>query len=133
MEEQMTKKLLIVVLLVLVAGAVSAKGLEVTKKAGPNTVTVTLQGNPPATGPNPVTVSVKDAAGKAVTNAVVAVDYGMPAMPGMPAMNYKELLKLTGRVYTGTLDFSMPGSWQVSVKVKQDGKTGTVKFNTDVH
>jgi uncharacterized GH25 family protein len=127
------KKILLVVLMVLIAGSVWAKSLEVTKKAGANTVTVTLQNDPPATGPNPVTVAVKDAAGKPVTNATVEVDYVMPAMPGMPAMKYKEPLKLTGQVYTGKLDFSMAGSWQVSVKVKQGGATGTVKFNTDVH
>jgi hypothetical protein len=127
------KKFLIVVLLVLVAGAVSAKSLEVTKKAGTNTVTVTLQNDPPATGPNTVTVAVKDASGKAVTNAAVEVDYVMPAMPGMPAMKYKAPLKLTGQVYTGVLDFSMAGSWQVSVKVKQGTQTGTVRFSTDVH
>jgi hypothetical protein len=127
------KKTMIVILLVLLAGAVYAKSMEITKKAGPNTVTVTLQNDPPATGSNPVTVAVKDAQGKAVTDAVVEVDYVMPAMPGMPAMKYKEPLKLTGQVYTGKLDFSMPGPWQVSVKVKQGGKTGTVKFATDVH
>jgi len=127
------RKLLIIVLLVLVAGAVHAKSLEVTKKAGPNTVTVTLKSDPPATGINPVTVTVKDAAGKAVTDAQVVVDYGMPAMPGMAPMNYSDPLRLTGQAYTGKLDFSMPGPWQVGVKVKQGGKTSTVKFSTDVH
>jgi hypothetical protein len=127
------KKLLIVILMVVIAGSVWAKGLEVTKKAGANTVIVTLQNDPPATGVNPVTVAVKDAAGKPVTDAAVVVDYVMPAMPGMPAMKYKEAMKLSGQVYTGNLNFSMAGSWQVSVKVKQGGATGTVKFNTDVH
>jgi hypothetical protein len=129
------KKTLIMVLLVLITLAVTvyAKGLEVTKKAGGNTVTITLPSDPPATGANPVTVAVKDAQGKPVTDAVVEVDYVMPAMPGMPAMKYKEALKLSGQVYTGKLDFSMAGPWQVSVKVKQGGKTGTVKFSTDVH
>jgi hypothetical protein len=133
MEEHMMKKTMLVILMVLLAGAVYAKSLEVTKKAGANTVTVTLQNDPPATGPNPVTVAVKDAQGKPVTNAVVVVDYVMPAMPGMPAMKYKEPLKLSGQVYTGKIDFSMAGPWQVSVKVMQGTSTGTVKFNTDVH
>ncbi len=129
----MMKRMLIVVLMVLVAGAAYAGSLEVTKKAGSNTVTVTLRSDPPATGVNPVTVSVRDAAGRPVTTAAVVVEYGMPGMPGMPPMSYREPLALAGQVYTGKLNFSMAGPWQVSVKVKQGGKTNAVKFSTDVH
>lgn len=127
------KIMLIVVLMVMVAGAVYAGSLEVTKKAGANTVTVTLRSDPPAAGVNPVTVSVRDAAGKPVTTAAVVVEYGMPGMPGMPPMSYKEPLAPAGQVYKGNLNFSMAGPWQVTVKVRQGGKTNAVKFSTDVH
>ena len=60
-----------------------------TKKAGEYTVGLTLEKSPPVMGKNNVDVSVKDAAGSAVTDAKVVVEYSMPAMTGMPAMNYK--------------------------------------------
>ncbi len=128
----MTKRIMIAALLVLIAGMAYAKGMEVTKKAGGNTVTITLRNDPPVTGENAIAVIVKDAAGKAVTDAKVVVDYGMPAMPGMPAMKYKEDTAFKDGKYTGTLNFSMPGSWYVNVKVGKAGKTNTAKLNVDV-
>ncbi len=127
------KRFMIVALMVLMAGTVYAKAMEVTKKAGADTVTVTLQNDPPVTGENGITILVKDAAGKAVTNAAVTIDYEMPAMPGMPAMRYKALTTLKGQEYTGKVNFSMPGAWNVKVKVKTGNKTDSIKFNTDVH
>ncbi len=126
------KKLMIVVLLVLVSGALYAKGLEATRKAGPYAVTIQLQSETPVTGDNAVTILVKDQTGKTVTDAKVSVDYGMPAMPGMPAMKYKAAAELKADTYTGVLNFSMPGSWYVNVKVSKGGKTGTAKLNVDV-
>lgn len=128
----MTKKILIAALLILIAGTAYAKGMEVTKKAGTNTVTIMLQNDPPVTGENTVAIVVKDAAGKAVTDAKVVIDYGMPAMPGMPAMKYKTDTTLKSGKYAGTINFSMPGSWYVNVKVTQAGKSNTAKLNVDV-
>lgn len=127
------KNLLIAVLLVFMAGVVHAKGMEVTKKAGPNTVTITLRNDPPVTGENAFTVLVKDAAGRAVTDAQVTVVYEMPAMSGMPAMRYKAPAVLKGLLYTGTMNFSMAGSWHIDVKVARGGKTGTARLTVDVH
>lgn len=127
------KGFLIMVVLILAAGVVYAKGMEVTKKAGSNTVTITLQNDPPVTGKNAFTVLVRDASGKVVTDAKVTVGYEMPAMPGMPAMRYKAPAVLKGRLYAGTMNFSMPGSWHINVKVSRGGKTGTAKLNVDVH
>jgi hypothetical protein len=129
---KLMKALLICIVGLSLAVAVNAKTLETVKKAGENTVTVTLQKDPPATGKNSITVSVRDPGGKAVTSAKVVVDYGMPAMPGMPAMKYKAATALKGEKYEGVLDFSMPGAWYVNVKVEGVGKTETVKLNVDV-
>jgi hypothetical protein len=126
------KGFLICGLVVTIALTVHAKSLETVKKVGGNTVTVTLEKDPPATGNNGISVSVKDPAGKAVTKARVSVDYGMPAMPGMPAMKYKSATELKGDRYVGKLNFSMPGAWYVNVKVEGVGKTETVKLNVDV-
>jgi len=111
---------------------VYAKGFEVTKQAGPFSVTVMLDKNPPVVGNNAVTVAIKDAAGIAVTNATVRLEYGMPAMPGMHPMHYKAATQVRGALYAGTLNFSMAGPWYLNVKIVRDGKTETVKLNIDI-
>ena len=127
------KRLVIAFIILLVAvGLVYAKNYELTKKAGEYTVLVTIDKNPPVTGKNNMAVGIKDAAGKDVTDATVAIDYGMPAMPGMPAMNYKADARLKDKRYVATVDFSMSGPWSVSIKITRVGKTQSVKLNVDV-
>lgn len=123
---------LIFVVLLLVSGLAFAKDYEITKKAGDYTVQVKIDRNPPVTGQNKMDVGIKDLKGKDVTDATVAVDYGMPAMPGMPAMNYKAKTELKGNRYLTDINFSMSGPWTVNIKIMQRGKTQTVKLNVDV-
>lgn len=127
----MKKLLLLTVVLLLTAGIAYAKDYEVQKKAGEYNVTVRMDKNPPAAGDNNVTVSVKDASGKDVTDAQVKIDYSMPAMPGMPAMNYKTGTKLKGTEYRAVMNLSMPGSWNIAVKITRGGKTSSLKFSVD--
>ncbi len=130
----MKKIFVVAVVILLIAGIAYAKDYEVKKKAGEYEVTATLDKNPPvAGGDNNIRVSVKDTAGKAVTDAKVLIDYGMPAMPGMPAMNYKANATLDGSEYKANLNFSMSGSWNIAVKITKGGKTSTMKFNVDAH
>lgn len=127
------KKLMAVVLMVLfVAGFAFAKDYEVSKKVGDLDVLVKIDKNPPIVGNNNVTVSAKDAKGAAVTDAKVVVDYSMPAMPGMPPMNYKANAVLKGAEYKAVMNLSMSGPWNIAVKVTKGGKTSTVKFSIDV-
>jgi len=127
------RKLTIVVLALLAMNTLMyAKDYEVTKQAGPYSVKVVLYKNPPVVGDNTVTVAVKDAAGKAVTDVGVRLDYSMPAMPGMPAMRYTAPTTLQGQVYTGKMSFSMPGAWNVKVGIMSRGGTYSIKFNADV-
>jgi PBP1b-binding outer membrane lipoprotein LpoB len=109
-----------------------AKDYELTKKAGDYNVQINIDKNPPVTGINKMTVAIKDAAGSAVTDATVAIDYVMPAMPGMPAMNYKAVTSLKNKSYVAEVDFSMSGSWSIAVKITRGGKTQAVKLNVDV-
>ena len=126
------KKLVAAVMVVLLAaGAVYAKGYEVQKKAGEYDVLVTIDRNPPIAGDNAVSVLVKDAAGKIVTDALVKVEYTMPAMPGMPAMNYKTDAVLKGNEYKAVMGLSMSGSWNIAVKITKAGKTASMKFTID--
>jgi hypothetical protein len=124
--------ILTAIVLLLAVGLAYAKDYEMTKKAGEYTALVTIDKNPPVTGNNNMAVGIKDVAGKDVTDATVSVDYGMPAMPGMPAMNYKAGTNLKGTLYTSTLNFSMSGAWTINIKITKAGKTQTVKLNVDV-
>jgi hypothetical protein len=83
----MKKMLCTSVALLLAAGAVYAKGYELQKKAGDYTFEIRIDKNPPVMGNNVMDVLIKDAAGKAVTDAAVSVAYSMPPMQGMAPMN----------------------------------------------
>jgi len=120
------------IILLLAAGLVYAKDYMVVKKAGSYTVQVTLDKNPPITGQNKMEISIKDDKGGNVTDATVTVDYSMPAMPGMPAMNYKAKAELNGSRYLANVNFSMSGAWAVNIKITRAGKTQVVKLNVDV-
>jgi predicted small secreted protein len=123
---------LIICVLLLAFGLAYAKDYEMTKKAGEYTVMVMIDKNPPVTGKNNMTVGIRDGAGKDVTDATVAIDYSMPAMPGMPAMNYKAGTSLKNKSYVAEVDFSMSGPWSVTIKITRGGKTQAVKLNVDV-
>jgi hypothetical protein len=118
----------IFVLMVGVAFAVNT----ITKKAGDYTVDFAMDKNPPVMGKNNVDVTVKDKAGAAVKDAKVIVEYSMPAMSGMPAMNYKSTAELKGDKYVAVIEPSMAGSWNIAVKITKGGKTDTAKFTVDV-
>jgi hypothetical protein len=128
----MKRLALIILVLFLTVGLVFAKDYEMTKKAGEYTVQVMIDKNPPITGKNNIAVDIKDGAGKDITDATVAIDYGMPAMPGMPAMNYKAGTSLKNKRYVAEVNFSASGPWSINIKINRGGKTQTVKLNVDV-
>jgi hypothetical protein len=131
-EKKMKKQLVMAMLVFFLLGGVAiAKDFEVTKKAGDYTVAVTIDKNPPTTGDNNLTVSVKDGAGADVADAKVSLEYSMPAMPGMPPMNYKTNAEPTGKQYKTKVNFSMSGSWNMTVKIVRGGKTAQAKFTVD--
>jgi hypothetical protein len=131
-EERMQKIGLMLVVFMVVTGIAYAKGYEMSKQAGSYTVAVKMDKNPPIVGSNGIAITVKDASGKAVTDAKVSLEYGMPAMPGMPAMHYKAQTALKGESYVGTIDFSMSGAWSLNIRIARGGKTDTLKLNVDV-
>ena len=128
----MKRIILVLMVISLTVGSAWGKNFEVTKKVDDLTVKVDLDKNPPIVGDNKLTISIKDGSGKNVIDAKVKVDYGMPAMPGMPAMNYKTDAALKGTDYKGKLNFSMAGSWNLTVHITQGEKIKRVKLNVDV-
>jgi hypothetical protein len=127
----MKKLTVFAVVLFLIAGVVYAKDYEVTKKAGDYNVLISIDRNPPVTGENNVGISIADSSGKAVTDAKVVFNYSMPAMPGMPAANYKTEAELKGTVYKAKINYSMAGSWNNEVKITRQGKTVSARFTVD--
>ena len=121
----------VVLILLLVAGIAYAKDYEVKKKAGDFDVQIAIDKNPPVVGDNNVKIEIKDSSGKYVNDAKVVIDYGMPAMPGMPAMNYKADAEVKGNEYRAKMNLSMSGSWNIAVKITRAGKTSTTKFTVD--
>ena len=120
------------IILFLATGLVYAKDYVVMKKAGSYTVEVKLDKNPPITGQNKMEINIKDDKGVNVTDATVAVEYVMPAMPGMPAMKYNAKAELKGSRYLANINFPMSGAWAVNIKITRAGKTQAVKLNVDV-
>jgi len=127
----MKKFTIIGLALLLAAGTAYAKGYEVQKKAGEYDVTIVFDRNTPTASDNAVGITIKDAAGHIVKDAVVKIEYSMPAMMGMPPMNYKTEAVLKGDEYKATLGLSMSGSWNLAVKITRAGKTSTMKFTVD--
>ena len=128
----MKKMVLAVMMVLLVAGTAVAKDYEITKKAGDYTVVVKMDRNPPITGDNNLSVTIKDAAGAEVKDAKVAVEYTMAAMPGMPAVKVKTDTELKGSEYKAKINFSMAGGWGVAVMISRGDKKAQAKFSVDV-
>ncbi|MCE5263672.1 MAG: FixH family protein [Deltaproteobacteria bacterium] len=122
---------LVMLVAVVAFGTAWARDNVVQKKAGDYSVDIKMDKDPPVVGMNHVFVAVKDKNGKAVTDAKVLVTASMPAMPGMPAMENKAEAKLSGGSYLAMIDISMAGSWNMSVRITQGGKSATAKWTVD--
>jgi hypothetical protein len=128
------KRFLIATLILLLAtGVAFAKAFEASKKAGDYSVAVTMDKNPPSVGVNNMEIALADKGGKPVKDAKVVVEYGMPAMPGMPAMAYKTDAMSHGDQYHAALNISMKGSWYVNIRITSLGKTVSTKFTFDAN
>jgi hypothetical protein len=127
----MKRLVLAAMMMVLVSGTAAAKDYEVTKKADNYNVVVKMDRNPPTTGNNKLSVSIKDATGADVTDAKVSVQYFMPAMPGMPPMNHNTNAELAAKEYKAKVDFSMSGPWNMVIKIIRAQKTTQVRFTID--
>ncbi|MCD8491760.1 MAG: FixH family protein [Geovibrio sp.] len=130
----MKRLILTAALMLILAVSAFAAPLEITKQTGDFTVVSSLDRNPPVKGKNTVSIVIKDKDGKAVQDAKAAVYYSMPAMPGMPAMDYKTMAEFKNGAYSAVLDLSMTGPWNVEVRfVAPPSKTmNRVSFSVDV-
>jgi hypothetical protein len=100
----------------------SASNVDVTFKSEPD---------PPKMGENTFEVMVMSG-GQPVTDADVAVEFFMPAMPAMNMAEMRNSVPLahdSGGRYRGTGNVMMSGSWDATVTVKRGGQLlGSEKF-----
>jgi hypothetical protein len=118
-------------IVIMTVSVVYARDYEVNKKAGDLNVVIRIDKNPPVAGTNNVEVGITDASGKAITDAKVVLAYSMPAMTGMPPMNYKVDAVPAGNVYKARVNYSMSGSWNNEVRITHGGKTVSARFTID--
>ncbi len=127
----MKKPAVLIMAVLLIAGIVYAKDYEVNKKAGDYNVLIKIDKNPPIAGENNLEIAISDASGRIITDAKVVFNYSMPAMAGMPAMNYKTDAELRGTAYRAKANYSMAGSWNNEVRISRGSKTVSVRFTVD--
>jgi hypothetical protein len=124
-------KLLVVIVATAIAALSTAGCGGANEPQGPVDVTFATQPDPPRMGENSFDVRVT-AGGQPVTDADVAVEFFMPAMPEMNMAEMRNTVPLThagdGR-YQGTGNVMMSGNWDATVTVTRDGQVaGTKKF-----
>jgi nitrogen fixation protein FixH len=115
----MDRRTLVVILLVL------AFGLPAAAQSAVATLTLTTKPSPLGLGQNLFEVSVKDAKGRPVTDATVALVLLMPADPKTkhPEMRTEGTLNNAGGgTYSGIAIVTMAGDWDVTVTASRNGK-----------
>ena len=102
--------------------------------ASPGDYKVSFRIDPdPPTGAkeNTVHVTLQDGSGKPVSDAQVHVQFTMPPMPEikMPEMSNGTDLSWNGKDYSGPIQVTMAGGWNVDVEAKRGGEVLT-KYQT---
>ncbi|HHD75885.1 MAG TPA: copper resistance protein [Campylobacterales bacterium] len=101
-------------------GEAESQGFTKSGKAGSLDITYSAE-KPLVVGDNIMKVSITEN-GKPLTGAKVEMKVFMPEMPGMPYMDYIKVLDADGDAYSGSINYSMGGTWQVRIFVEKDGK-----------
>lgn len=111
-----------------------ASGKTIKSGSAANNLTVTLSNADGVLrhGKQEFTLAFTDASGKSVDVGAASVNFFMPAMGTMPAMNNAATLTTTGTpgVYRGTVDLEMAGEWQT--QIIYEGSAGKGKTNLPV-
>ena len=122
----------LVLVLLLTASLVHARGYEAQKTVGGYEVVIRIDKNPPVLGDNQIEVEIKDASGKVVKDAEVLINYYMPPMPRMPPMNYTVAAAPDGTAYRAVMDLIMSGPWNIIIRAKIPDKAFRATFPVDV-
>ncbi|HUO78460.1 MAG TPA: hypothetical protein VMU21_12880 [Thermodesulfovibrionales bacterium] len=123
---------LLIAFLPLKAEVAYGKGYEVKKEVGGYIVVMKIDRNPPVAGDNNVSIEVTDAKTLCACQANVAIEYFRPAMPGMPAQRYNVNMTFKRGRHIGKISLTLPGPWNIAVKITTGDKTWTTNFVLDV-
>jgi hypothetical protein len=82
-------------------------------------------------GDQELTLAFNDATGKAVDAGAVSLNFHMPAMGGMAAMNDAVTLTTTDTpgVYRGKVNIGMAGEWQAQLAYEGPAGKGKTTFS----
>ncbi|HEY0172217.1 MAG TPA: FixH family protein [Pyrinomonadaceae bacterium] len=99
-------------------------------KVGNMTVTLANPGGVLRNGDQELTVTFKDASGKAVDVGSASLNFHMPAMGSMPVMNDPATLTTTATpgVYGGKVKLEMAGEWQAQIAYEGPAGSGKGSF-----
>ncbi len=103
--------------------------------AGKAKIELATKPKPPVVGKNTFVITVRDPAGKPISDAAVKVTYGMPPMRGMASgMTLDDEAKhRTNGVYEAAVQLGMAGPWKVTVSATRGNETlGTASFDFQV-
>jgi Cu(I)/Ag(I) efflux system membrane fusion protein/cobalt-zinc-cadmium efflux system membrane fusion protein len=106
-------------------GAGEAASMNTPPQAQAN-VELTTDPNPPRKGPNTVRVKLTGQDGKPIAGTNVTVTFYMAAMPAMGMAALKTVVNATdkgGGMYEGKGDLGSGGTWQVTIRAQQNGRT----------
>jgi hypothetical protein len=110
---------------IVIVAAILAFAVSVAAQSSVATLTLTTKPSPLGLGQNLFEVVVKDAKGRPVTDADVALLLLMPADPKTkhPEMRTEGTLNNVGRgTYNGIVIVTMAGDWDVTATATQKGK-----------
>ena len=114
------------------SGGNSAPAGKTVQTATVNNLTITLSTTDGVirNGTNDFTLSFTDASGKTVEVGAASVNFLMPAMGTMPAMNDAATLTTTGTagVFNGKVKLEMGGEWQVQIAFEGAAGKGKTSF-----
>jgi nitrogen fixation protein FixH len=128
------------VVVVIVAGCSSKTGSngsvptgKVIKTAPVGNLTATLSNSTGQLkqGDQEVMLSFTDSSGKPVDVGAVSLNFHIPAMGGMAAMNDAVIFTTTGTsgVYRGKVNIGMAGEWQAQLAYEGPAGTGKTTFS----
>lgn len=109
-------------ILLLLSSSLYASPLEVSKNTDDLSVKLRMDNDTAKTGESLMRISLADLNGNPVTDAKIKISYSMPPMKNMPPMSYKSRAKRDGEEYSSKVNFSMPGTWKIDIKIKRPGK-----------
>ena len=108
------------------------KSYEVERIVGGYRVVMKIDRNPPVAGDNNVSIEVTDVSSGCACHANVVIDYSRPTMPGTPALSYRADTQMKRGRHVGKMRLTLPGPWNIAVKIASREKTWTTNFTVDV-